>query len=417
MKDKIINIFNSKIVKNSFWLTILQCVNTVVPMITIPYITRVLGTSEYGDFSTALNWIIYFQVIVEYGFGLTGAKKTAISKDKDEVQKTYNNIISSRIILLLFTFIVLNIVQITFKFSFKIYLCMLLLFLMIIGTSIQLTWLFQGKQDMKFITIVNTFSRVISVICTFVFVRKSSDIYIYCIFYSFTILLSSLISIYIAHKKYKLKFKFSSIKNIKKELQEGKYLFFSSAMSKIFNGFGVTVLGIFSVSSMVGIYSAIFKIPYVLTMFFSPISQSLFPFISKEFNNSYSEGVKKIKRVCIPVFCLFLFFSICIVLLRKQLVFILFGNEYLNYSIIVIPLICQFIFAMINNFLGVQYLVANNKQNLYSKAFFIGCFGIIISNLLLCFFFEIYGVAVASFIGEFVLTLSLIYEIRREFKL
>ena len=417
MKDKIINIFNSKIVKNSFWLTILQCVNTVVPMITIPYITRVLGTSEYGDFSTALNWIIYFQVIVEYGFGLTGAKKTAISKDKDEVQKTYNNIISSRIILLLFTFIVLNIVQITFKFSFKIYLCMLLLFLMIIGTSIQLTWLFQGKQDMKFITIVNTFSRVISVICTFVFVRKSSDIYIYCIFYSFTILLSSLISIYIAHKKYKLKFKFSSIKNIKKELQEGKYLFFSSAMSKIFNGFGVTVLGIFSVSSMVGIYSAIFKIPYVLTMFFSPISQSLFPFISKEFNNSYSEGVKKIKRVCIPVFCLFLFFSICIVLLRKQLVFILFGNEYLNYSIIVIPLICQFIFAMINNFLGVQYLVANNQQSLYSKAFFVGCLGIVISNLILCSFFGIYGVSVASFVGEFILTLSLVYEIRRDLKL
>ena len=77
MQNKLRQILNSKIIKNSFWLTILQCVNTVVPMLTIPYITRVLGTSEYGNFSTALNWIIYFQVIVEYGFGLTGAKKTA----------------------------------------------------------------------------------------------------------------------------------------------------------------------------------------------------------------------------------------------------------------------------------------------------------------------------------------------------
>ena len=188
-------------------------------------------------------------------------------------------------------------------------------------------------------------------------------------------------------------------------------------MSKIFSGFGVTILGIFSTSSMVGIYSAIYKIPYILTMFFSPISQSFFPFISKEFSDSYTNGIKKIKQVCVPVFCLFVFFSICIILFRKILIFILFGEEYLEYSIIVIPMICQFIFAMINNFLGVQYLVANNQQSLYSKAFFVGCLGIVISNLILCSFFGIYGVSVASFVGEFILTLSLVYEIRRDLKL
>lgn len=111
------------------------------------------------------------------------------------------------------------------------------------------------------------------------------------------------------------------------------------------------------------------------------------------------------------------FFSICIILFRKILIFILFGEEYLEYSIIVIPMICQFIFAMINNFLGVQYLVANNQQSLYSKAFFVGCLGIVISNLILCSFFGIYGVSVASFVGEFILTLSLVYEIRRDLKL
>lgn len=46
MQNKLMHILNSKIIKNSFWLTILQCVNTIVPMLTIPYITRVLGTSE-----------------------------------------------------------------------------------------------------------------------------------------------------------------------------------------------------------------------------------------------------------------------------------------------------------------------------------------------------------------------------------
>ena len=56
---------NSKLLKNGIWLLVLQVFNTVVPMITLPYVTRILGASGYGDFSLALNWILYFQVIVE----------------------------------------------------------------------------------------------------------------------------------------------------------------------------------------------------------------------------------------------------------------------------------------------------------------------------------------------------------------
>lgn len=59
------------------WLFVLQVFNTVVPMITLPYVTRILGASGYGDFSLALNWVLYFQVIVEYGFGYWGARKVA----------------------------------------------------------------------------------------------------------------------------------------------------------------------------------------------------------------------------------------------------------------------------------------------------------------------------------------------------
>lgn len=70
MNKKITSLLKSKVLVNSAWLIVLQVFNTVVPLLTLPYITRVLGTSNYGVFSLALNWITYFQVIVEYGFGL-----------------------------------------------------------------------------------------------------------------------------------------------------------------------------------------------------------------------------------------------------------------------------------------------------------------------------------------------------------
>lgn len=417
MKNKIKKILKSKVVKNSIWLTILQVVNTIIPVLTIPYITRVLGTEEYGYFSIALNWILYFQVLVEFGFGLSGARKVALleadNEDNKKLNNLYNNILSSRIILFVLSFILLNIIAAISHFSMRIYISMLILFIIIVGTTFQLTWLFQGKQDMKFITIINVISRTISVILIFSLVRTSKDLYLYCVFYAITLFISSVISNVIAHKKYGITFRFSSFSEVIKEINDGKYLFASAAMTKIFSGFGTTILGIVSTPSITGIYSAIYKIPYVLTMFFAPIAQALYPFNSSNFKKGYNEGIKSVKKICVPILIVFLFISIVICILQNILVKLLFGSDYLEYSLIVIPLVIQFIFAMINNFLGIQILVASGNTKKYSQAFAVGCVAILILNIVLGKMFEIYGVSIAAALGEIVLTISLFFKIKQ----
>ena len=415
MKSKILRLLKSKLFKNSVWLTILQFVNTILPLVTIPYITRILGTNEYGVFSIALNWILYLQVLVEFGFGLSGARKVAILNDNEQkkLNKLYSNILSSRIILFIISLLILNIIALLSSISFKIYICMLILSTMILGTTLQLTWLFQGKQDMKFITIISGISRFISVALIFLFVNTNQDVYLYCLLYAITLLLSSVISIVVAKKKYKLKFSFSSYGDIKREINEAKYLFASSAMTKIFSGFGTTILGIFSSTAITGVFSAIYKIPYILTVFFSPISQALYPYNSAKFKKGFSYGVDSVKKIGKPIFIMFTILSLIIILFRTPIVSILFGKEYSDYSIIVIPLVIQFLFAMINNFLGIQILVASNNSKQYSKAFAIGSISIILLNLILGKIYGIYGVSIAATIGEIVLTISLLYSFNK----
>lgn len=404
MKD----VLKSKILKNSAWLLILQFVNTIVPMVTIPYVTRQLGTEMYGVFSACLNWIIYLQVLVEFGFGLTGARKTAIIESQQELNKLFNNIISSRIVLLVFSFLIYLLISIIFHFSLQENICFLILFIIILGTTFQLTWLFQGKQNMKFITLINCFSRFISTILIFTFIKNKNMLYLYAFFYSFTILLSSIISMIVARKKYDLSFKFAGVNSIKNEIMDAKDLFYSSAMSKIFSSFGVTVLDFVSSKTIVGIYSAIYKIPYVLTMIFSPISQAIFPYISIKMKNDYNKAVIFLKRIFIPIIILFSLIGLLIIAFRNEIVLILFGKEYSKYSIIIIPLIVQLILAIINNFLGVQFLVATNNKKLYSNAFLKAVVIIVIANVLLGYFFDIIGVAVATAVGELFLTLFLL---------
>ena len=412
MNKKLADLLKSKVLANSAWLIILQVFNTIVPLLTLPYITRVLGTSNYGVFSLALNWVTYFQVIVEYGFGFTGARKVSIHGD-ESLQELYSRIITARIFLLFGTFLTMNILSAVLHVSRAQYISMNILFLIILGVAFQLTWLFQGKQDMKLIAIINAVSRMFSVLMVFALVHSENHLYLYCICYAITFLLSAVLGILLARKKYGLKVRLCRIADAISEIKDGWYLFISQAVSKIFSGIGTTVLGADATASAVGIYSAIYKIPYIMMLFFSPISQALYPHISVRFSDSFENGCKtvvKAAKLVIPAFALAGF---AIILLRKQLILIAFGKEYLEYSAIIIPLVLWMLFSVINNFMGIQFLVASGNQKLYSCAFTIGSLITVGLNVLLGLIFGIYGVSAAAPIGEVSLTVLLYFGVKK----
>lgn len=415
MIDKVRGLLKSKVLKNSMWLFVLQVFNTVVPLLTLPYITRVLGTSNYGVFSLALNWVTYFQVIVEYGFGFTGARKVSISSDLD-LQKLYSRIITARLLLLALSYILMNGISFATHASIEQYISMNILFLVILGVAFQLTWLFQGKQDMKVITIINAGSRVLSVVMIFLIVKKPEHLYLYCVCYSITFVFSAIIGLIYANRKLGLKVRLCKIGDAIDEIKDGWYLFISQAMSKIFSGIGTTVLGIVETSSIVGIYSAVYKMPYILILFFNPISQALYPHISVKFANSFSEGEKAVKNCSKYVIMVFAVVGVCIVIFKDLVIRIAFGEEYLGYSVIIIPLTIWMVLSIINNFLGIQYLVASDNQKIYSQAFSKSMIITVAANVGLGLLFGIHGVAIAAPLGELSLTLLLIYSIKKKVK-
>ena len=118
-----------------------------------------------------------------------------------------------------------------------------------------------------------------------------------------------------------------------------------------------------------------------MVLFFSPISQALYPHISVKFSQSFNSGrqtCKKTAKWVIPIFALA---GVTIIILRNQLISIAFGKSYLIYSIIIIPLVIWMLLSVINNFLGIQYLVASGNQKLYSQAFTISSLITVVLNL------------------------------------
>lgn len=404
---------NANIIENSLWLYFLQIFNTVIPLITLPYITRVLGASQYGAFSSALNIIGYFQVIVEYGFNLTGSRQVALAKNKNEIRVIYSRIFFSKCFLLLISGIGIFLCSIILGFSTEQKICLTILYMVIIGVAFQQTWLFQGMGVLKNISIIGIIGKSVSVILIFLFIRNDEQIYLYCFLYALTFLIMGFLSILFAGKVYKIYLCRIKINDIKKELKDGWYLFTTSAMTQIFSNIGITVLTLTSNPDIVGSYSAIQKIPQVLSMIFYPISQVIFPLLSKKYSESFKTGVKYTKKAMLLTMPIFCFLGLVIILSSSFIVNLLFGAEYLKYSAILIPLILWFIFSILNNFLGIQILVAGGYSREYSIAFKIGVIAIIVCNLLFGYLLGVWGVAFAALTSEFVLTISIIMQIKK----
>ncbi|MBS6503240.1 MAG: oligosaccharide flippase family protein [Clostridium sp.] len=412
IRDKISTLLNLKIVINGIWLYILQIFNTVIPLITLPFITRILGPSQYGTFSSALNLVGYFQVIVEYGFNLSGTRKVALAKDEDEISKLYSRIIMSKLFLCGFTFMIMIIISIVIKVSTEQLFCMIILYSMVLGAAIQQTWFFQGLEDMKYITIVSVVSRTISVIIVFILINNYDQVYLYSILYSLTYLLMGMFSVIVIKLKYKIKFKKVILVDIFSELKDGWYLFTTSAMSKIFGGIGITVLIFTSTSKYVGIYTAIQKIPLMVAMMYFPIGQVIYPYISKFYQHSFDNGVNQIKEISKFILPIFGGISLILIIFSEFVIRVLYGFEYSIYSRLLLPLTIWMMLSILNNLLGIQILVASGHKKEYSSAFRVGVSAIIILNIILGNLAEMNGIAIAAMLAELILTIAIIFQIR-----
>ena len=406
-------LFSSHIVKNGIWLYILQLFNTVMPLITLPYITRILGPSQYGVFSSALNLVGYFQVIVEYGFNLSGARKIAIAKDSNEISEIYSKITASKLFLCGVTFFIMIIISLFLGINKTQLTCMIILYSMVLGTAIQQTWLFHGLQDMKYITIISMISRAISVVMILILIKDAEQLYLYCSLYSLTFLLIGIISILIIKLKFKICFKRVKARELLNELKDGWYLFTTSAMSKIFSDIGLTVLVFTSTDRNVGIYSAIYKIPLIITMIYAPIGQIIYPYVSKKYTYSFENGIRLIKRILKFIIPILSVLSLIMICCSKIIINFIYGSEYSAHSLLLAPLIFWMGLSILNNLLGIQILVASGHLKEYSVSFRIGVIAILLFNITFGVIGGMYGVAIAAMLAELTLTIVIIFYIKR----
>ncbi|MHA1381597.1 MAG: oligosaccharide flippase family protein, partial [Candidatus Helarchaeota archaeon] len=216
-------------------LSLLQVANYILPLVTLPYLVRVLGPAKYGLIAFAQVFIQYFIILIGYGFELSATREISINReDKDKVSEIFSSVIAVKITLMVISFLVLSSLIFTipkFKNDWLIYF---FTFGMVVGQTLFPVWFFQGMERMKYITFLNITAKLIFTVSIFIFIRKMQH-YIYVpLINSFGFLIAGVLGLWIVHKDFKVKFILPNFKSIKHQLKEGWHIFISKVSISLY---------------------------------------------------------------------------------------------------------------------------------------------------------------------------------------
>lgn len=370
MINKLKHIANTKekktVLSNFFSLSALQIVTYLFPLITLPYLIRVLGVEKYGLVMFAQSFVLFFNIIVDYGFNLSATKEISINREnKDIIDEVFSSVIFIKAILLLVSFVVLTIVVLNYPKFTQNKEVFFFSFLWVVGQALFPIWYFQGIEKMKYITIVNVIAKSLFTISIFIFIREKSDYILVPILNGLGLVFSGLFSLFFIFFHFKQRFYFNKIK-LFKHLKAGFHVFVSSSAFVLLVNSPLFFIGLWLGDTMAGIYSAFDKIVNAGKNLFIVVAQVLFPYMSR----LYNENKVKYKKVYIKYLLAITFISIIAIflvyLLADWFVPFYFGEKFVSYSYIFHILFLVMFIGVISNVLGLNGLLVMGKVKLLS---------------------------------------------------
>lgn len=270
------------LVENFVSLSALKVVGIVLPLVTLPYILRILGFEKYGVIVFATSLVAYFQSLTDYSFKITATRDVAIFRNSPQkLNIIYSRVMTVKTLFLALSYsLILLVVLIVplFREYSSIYLfCSL----MLIGHTIFPEWFFQGIERMKYITFLNIGVRVFFTVFVFVFIRKEEDFWIYPLLSSLGYIVAGVIGQFIIVRKYNLRFHLLSIRKIKSVIRNNFAIFINQFVPNLYNNSSVFLLGILTSSFQVGIYNAILTIVNLLIALIEIVSRVFFPYLNR----------------------------------------------------------------------------------------------------------------------------------------
>lgn len=397
---------NPSIKKNVIISTLYQILSVITPLITAPYISRVIGADGIGEYSYTSSIQLYFSLFAALGTAEYGLRE--ISRARMDVEKRSRLFWEIELVSILTSLFMLLLWGIFILFQHQYLTMYLILTLNIFNTMLDISWFFDGLEQFQYTVAKNSIVKIVGVVLILLFVKSPKDTDLYVFIMTASTLLGTL-SMWLEINKFVIKTKID-LSNLKKHFHETAIYFIPTIATSIYTSMDKTLIGLITHSAAENAYyeQATKIVNLVKALTFTSVNAVLGARISfLFFKEKYSE-IKKNIHLSID-YVMFIGVGICfgLISISNTFVPVFFGSGWGKVILILQLFSPQVIIIGISNCLGSQYYTPAGLRKQSAIYIIIGAIVNLILNLILIPKFASTGATFASIIAE--LTISILY--------
>lgn len=397
---------------NFIYNLLYQILILIIPLITIPYLSRVIGATGVGIYSYTYSIVYYFMLLCLMGVNNYGNRTIAkVRDDKNKLSITFWSIYFLQLIMgIIMIFLYLLYIYIIGTKYTEIALIQILF---IISSILDINWLFFGLEEFKKTITRNTIIKIITVILIFLFVKRQEDLWVYTLIISGMTVLSNLVLWgFIIGKIDFVKIKFNDILiHIKPNL----ILFIPVIAVSLYKIMDKIMLGNMSNVTEVGFYENAEKISQIPMTIVCALGTVMLPRISNIISNGEEEKAKNYMEKSIKL-AMFMAFSMCIglICIGNNFATFYFGKEFEKSGILIMLLSITIPFFSFANVIRTQYLIPKEKDKIYIISVIIGAIINLIMNLIFIPLYESIGACIGTIAAEFAVAFYQVIAVKKE---
>lgn len=395
--------------KNAFFNFIKSVLNTAYPIITFPYVSRILMPEGLGKVNFANSIIEYFLIVAELGISTYAAREAAkIRDDREKLSKFCREIITINMLSTTVAYLLLA-TGFIFIDKFSEYRVLIIISsVKILFSAVGINWFYTAMEEYGYITIRHAVFQVIGLIALFTFVKRPEDYAVYAAIGVFSNVGSYLVNFFYARKFIRL-FKKTRLELIR-HLKPIFTFFGISCANKINTALDAVMLGFMSGDRAVGLYAAAFKLTKLVIELITSVISTFMPRSSYYLEaNRIDEYRKIISKVCGVAYFFALPASAGLFFLAEPLLNTFSGNTYLPAAQSMRILSIGIIAWCTNSFLGNLIITPQRKERFSLVAQIVAAFCNILLNIVLIRKYDVLGAAIATVIVEFITPIILLF--------
>lgn len=387
-----------------------QILAIIIPLITVPYISRVLGAEAVGINAYTNAIITYFVMIANVGLTVYGNRAISYSRDslEERSQKFWEIvcikwIMASISMVLLFAFISLY-------GRYSNYL--MLQSIQIVAAALDISWFFTGLEDFKKTVTRNIIIKLLSTILILILIKDVEDLGLYILIVAGSTLFGNL-TLWTYLRKMVRPIRFSKL-SLTIHIVPVLVLFVPQLATQLFMTLNKLMLGNLSTISQTGYFDNADKIVRILLTAIVAVGTVTFPRIANSYKRNQTNEVRKYLKLAFDSVNLIAFPIVFgLIAVSSEFSAFYFGPEFKGIELVLGLLVIELVFMGWSSILGNQFLVAINKTKGLTVSVVIGTVVLLLFSIILIPQFGAAGAAVTSVIGELVIALVQIYYVNK----